>query len=78
MTLNHSSESRSVVRSIVSLGQSLGLQTTAEGVEEIETLEYLKQIGCDIAQGYKISRPLPEAEIVSWFKTHCRNGYWKG
>lgn len=78
MTLNHSSESRSVVRSIVSLGQSLGLQTTAEGVEEIETLEYLKQIGCDVAQGYKISRPLPEAEIVAWFTTRCRNGYWKG
>lgn len=78
MTLNHSSESRSVVRSIVSLGQSLGLQTTAEGVEELETLDYLKQIGCDIAQGYKISRPLPEEEIVAWFKSQCRNGYWKG
>ena len=78
MTLNHSAESRSVVRSIVSLGQSLGLQTTAEGVEEIKALDYLKQIGCDVAQGYKISRPIPEDELVRWYAERCSNGYWKG
>ena len=50
-------ESRNVVRSIVELGKSLGLQTTAEGIESQAVMNYLRYIDCDFGQGYHISRP---------------------
>ena len=61
-----SEESRSVVRSIVNLGESLGLTSTGEGVEDEETLEFLRSVGCDLAQGYLIARPMPAAQVVEW------------
>ncbi|MDZ7851104.1 MAG: EAL domain-containing protein [Halomonas sp.] len=67
MTANDSEESRAVIRSVVELGRSLGLSTTAEGVEDRETLDYLDKLKCDLAQGYLISRPLPPDEILGWF-----------
>lgn len=66
MTAMRSEESRTVIRSIVELGHSLGLDATAEGVEDAETLEYLKQVGCDLAQGYYIGKPLLEDKIMDW------------
>jgi len=66
MTAGSSEESRSVVRSVVDLGRSLGLKSTAEGVEDDATLHYLRECGCDLAQGYHIARPLPAAEVLAW------------
>lgn len=67
MTAMNSSESRAVIRSVVDLGRSLGLETTAEGVEDEETMRYLKSLNCDIAQGYFISRPLCADDIPGWY-----------
>ena len=47
-----------IVRSIVSLAKSLGLQLTAEGIETAEQLGYLRGLGCDRGQGYYFARPL--------------------
>ena len=66
MTAMQSMESRAVVRSVLDLGASLGLRTVAEGVEDSATLEFLKGIGCDIAQGYFISRPIPGDDVPGW------------
>jgi len=66
-TAMNSSESRAVVRSVVDLGRSLGLETTAEGVEDEETMRYLKSLNCDIVQGYLISRPLFAEDIPGWY-----------
>ncbi len=55
-----------IVRSTIELGHNLGLVVVAEGVENNEVLEHLRQFGCDIAQGYCISRPLPPAHLMSW------------
>lgn len=66
MTAAQSEESRAVIRSVVELGHSLGLRTTAEGVEDQDTMEYLKEIGCDLAQGYLISRPLDSGNALDW------------
>jgi EAL domain-containing protein (putative c-di-GMP-specific phosphodiesterase class I)/FixJ family two-component response regulator len=68
MTAMQSQESRNVVKSIVQLGHSLGLYVTAEGVESAETLEYLKLIGCDLAQGYYIASPMPAEHIAEWIR----------
>jgi len=66
MNAMHSVESRVVIRSVVDLGNSLGLRTVAEGVEDAATLEFLEGIGCTVAQGYFISKPLPADKAASW------------
>jgi diguanylate cyclase (GGDEF)-like protein len=50
---------RTLVRSIVELGHRLGYRVTAEGVETRASIEYLREIGCDHAQGFYIARALP-------------------
>ncbi len=49
-----------IVRSTVDLARNLGLEVVAEGVEDAETAGRLAAFGCDIAQGYHFSRPMPE------------------
>lgn len=68
MTARHSDESRTVIRSIVDLGRSLGLKSTAEGVEDHETLIYLRDIGCDLAQGFGIARPMEGERVLDWIR----------
>jgi EAL domain-containing protein (putative c-di-GMP-specific phosphodiesterase class I) len=50
-------ESRAIIRAVVGLGNSLGMSTTAEGIETREELEYMKRHGCTEAQGYYFSKP---------------------
>jgi predicted signal transduction protein with EAL and GGDEF domain len=57
-----------VVRSIVELGHSLGLIVVAEGVEEDIARDQLAEMGCDVAQGYLISRPLSETRLEAWLQ----------
>jgi len=54
------------VRSIITLGHDLGLEVVAEGVETRETYDQLARLGCDTAQGFWLSRPLPPAELTEW------------
>ena len=51
--------SRHVVEAVVALGAAFDLQTVGEGVEDAETLELLRDLGVDFAQGYHIARPGP-------------------
>lgn len=57
-----------IVRSVVDLGHNLRLDVIAEGVEDEETQRLLRDLGCDVAQGYYYSRPLPPAELVDWLR----------
>ncbi|MFC4001603.1 putative bifunctional diguanylate cyclase/phosphodiesterase [Prauserella oleivorans] len=57
-----------VVRSIVELGHSLGLTVVAEGVEDDVARDQLEAMGCDVAQGYLISRPLSEERLEAWLQ----------
>jgi len=66
MQAQQSAESRTVIKSIVDLGHSLGLVVTAEGVEDHATLEYLNSLGCDLAQGYFIARPMTGEAACLW------------
>jgi diguanylate cyclase len=54
-----------LVRSTIDLAHELGLKVVAEGVEDAECLQYLASVGCDMAQGFLISRPVPAAEITA-------------
>jgi diguanylate cyclase (GGDEF)-like protein len=55
-----------IVRSTIELGHNLGLRVVAEGVEDEETLDELRRLGCDEAQGYHLSRPVPAGELERW------------
>jgi diguanylate cyclase (GGDEF)-like protein len=58
-----------IVRSTIDLGHNLGLRVAAEGVEDEATRERLRELGCDLAQGFGISRPLPLSRFVAWLTT---------
>ena len=60
-TGSHSSEV--LIKSIINLGSGLGLRIVAEGVETAEVLEELRQMGCDVIQGYYIGRPMPADQL---------------
>jgi predicted signal transduction protein with EAL and GGDEF domain len=57
------SDSAAIVSAIVGLGRSLGIETTAEGVEQEEQLVLLRAAGCELAQGYLFSRPVPPQDV---------------
>lgn len=66
MKLDQEEEARVIARAIIDLAHNLGLHVCAEGVETQESLAWLRDAGCDIAQGYYIGKPMPAAEIPSW------------
>jgi diguanylate cyclase (GGDEF)-like protein/PAS domain S-box-containing protein len=55
-----------IVHSTIDLGHSLGLQVVAEGVEDWPTWDVLAKLGCDIAQGYFLSRAIPGEQFLAW------------
>lgn len=64
-----------IVRSTIDLAHNLGLDVVAEGVETQEILDRLTEMGCEEAQGYFISRPLPAEELTRWF---CESPWGRG
>ncbi|MDQ5909437.1 MAG: hypothetical protein QG599_1532, partial [Pseudomonadota bacterium] len=61
-------DDRILAATIVTLGHSLGLKVVAEGVETEEQRRFLIEKGCDLAQGYLFSPPLPADEFVEWLR----------
>ena len=52
-----------LVRATINLGHEMGLRVVAEGIEDVETLDLIGELGCDLAQGYFISRPSPASRL---------------
>jgi diguanylate cyclase (GGDEF)-like protein/PAS domain S-box-containing protein len=61
--------SEAIVRSTIDLGRNLGLEVVAEGVETADTMARLEELGCHLAQGYYVSKPLPVGELDAWLAT---------
>ncbi len=57
-----------VVRSVVELGRGLSLDVVAEGVEDLETWQVLRTLGCTHGQGWYLGRPMPVTELVGWLR----------
>jgi len=66
MTMTENRSNSLIVHSIVDLGHNLGLTIVAEGVESEQALSALREFGCDVAQGYHLSRPIPTAALDTW------------
>ena len=66
MTMTTDARDALIVRSVIELGQNLGLSIVAEGVETAEALSTLRGFGCDIAQGYYLARPAPIEVFDAW------------
>jgi EAL domain-containing protein (putative c-di-GMP-specific phosphodiesterase class I) len=66
--LRSSKEAGVLVTSIITLAHNLKMQVVAEGVELMDQLVYLKTAGCDVAQGYFLSRPVPLAQTEALLK----------
>ncbi|MFL6651047.1 MAG: EAL domain-containing protein [Sulfurifustaceae bacterium] len=64
-------DSQSIVRSTVSLGHELNLKVVAEGVQDQTTFDRLVMLGCDVAQGFFISPPLPAEALQEWVQEDC-------
>jgi diguanylate cyclase (GGDEF)-like protein len=58
-----------IVRSTIGLCHELGILVVAEGVEDDDTMERLREFGCDVVQGYGISHPLPPDALSEWLST---------
>jgi len=67
--MRQSNDDAIIVRTIVELSRSLGLQVVAEGVEDNETLQTLAAMGCGQAQGFHMGRPMPASALEDWLAT---------
>ncbi|MBV9282774.1 MAG: EAL domain-containing protein [Chloroflexi bacterium] len=62
----HDRDDAAIVQSVVDLAHNLGLTVVAEGCEDRATWDLLRETGCDLVQGYYVSRPLPAADLRLW------------
>lgn len=63
-------DAAALAEAIIRMSQTLGLHVTAEGVETVEQLEFLRRLGCEEAQGYYFSKPLPAAQFTAFLDSH--------
>jgi EAL domain-containing protein (putative c-di-GMP-specific phosphodiesterase class I) len=61
---------QAIVKAIIALADNLGLQTVAEGVETVAELNCARSYHCHEVQGYYFAKPMPEAELISWFRQY--------
>ncbi len=61
-----------IVHATIELAHNLGLKVVAEGVENKAIMEKLKELGCDVLQGFEISKPIEEKDFVNWYESFAR------
>jgi EAL domain-containing protein (putative c-di-GMP-specific phosphodiesterase class I) len=66
------SRTRTYLKAIIRFTQALGVRVVAEGIEEEWTLTFLRDLSCDVAQGYHIGRPLPAGQSQDWLSDNTR------
>jgi EAL domain-containing protein (putative c-di-GMP-specific phosphodiesterase class I) len=66
--MTDSPRNSAIVTSTLHLAHALGLVLVAEGAEDQATVEALTRLGCDVVQGYALSRPLPPDQLLAWLE----------
>lgn len=61
-----SEKHQAIVKATITMAKNLDLNVTAEGIEDVATLDILKQLGCDKLQGYIIAKPMPFKDYLKW------------
>jgi diguanylate cyclase (GGDEF)-like protein len=74
MNMGEDASDAVIVRSTIELGRSLGLSVVAEGVETAANWDELRKLGCELAQGFYLSRPVPAAQIAPLLLVHNARG----
>lgn len=72
-----SPQSHAIARAVVDVAHALGLRVVGEGVEDSDTLEALRVLGCDEVQGYRLCRPLPVDELRVWLDAVSATPSWQ-
>ena len=70
MNMLNDEDAKGIVKICIMLGHELNMRVVAEGVEDFNTFKLLTEMGCDIAQGYHIARPMAAEDILPWIKSH--------
>ena len=70
MEMAKNNDDQVIVHTTLTMGHNLSLEVVAEGIEDQETLNKLKEMGCDLAQGYHIARPMPADEFFTWLANY--------
>jgi diguanylate cyclase (GGDEF)-like protein len=76
LNMHESSGDMFLVEHVISLAHKFNLQVVAEGVENAKTLSLLESMGCDIAQGYHFSQPVPKDQLLAWLNNFKDAKYW--
>lgn len=76
--LDRDSNDRAIVSAIIRMAHALGMQTTAEGVETQAQLDFLREQGCDEAQGYWFSKPIAAEQISALLRDYCAWNFCEG
>jgi EAL domain-containing protein (putative c-di-GMP-specific phosphodiesterase class I) len=66
-----------IVDAAVALAHKMGMKALAEGIEDRKAIDFLEDIGCNIAQGFLISRPLPVEKFTQWYKHYDGINYYR-
>jgi EAL domain-containing protein (putative c-di-GMP-specific phosphodiesterase class I) len=74
MDMLHNREAATIVHAVIDLAHNLDLQVVAEGVCERAIYDRLRALGCDVAQGFFIARPMDAEALLGWLKTSA----WQG
>ncbi|OZI31494.1 hypothetical protein CAL29_26735 [Bordetella genomosp. 10] len=75
---------RVILKAAIDMAQQMGLVSTAEGIENEEDWQLLRELGCMVGQGYFIARPMAGSAVPGWLKQHrhrvdgLREGLWRG
>lgn len=64
-----------IVKTVMEMAHGFNLKVVAEGIENKETYDALKALGCDVAQGYYLARPMPQEEFLIWLKNYTAENF---
>ncbi|WP_422416863.1 putative bifunctional diguanylate cyclase/phosphodiesterase [Pseudomonas sp. GZD-222] len=73
----HDHDDLALTRAVIGLARAFGRQVIAEGLETVEHGQLLMGLGCDVAQGYGIARPMPAEAVVDWVANYAQPPQWR-